>query len=108
MGQTITQGSDIKVNVEMKPTEGYTLGNCDWEADFFTPNRKDGIVTIKKEGAYKVDDNNYVCVFNSADVGVGVVHVTLKVRIPDVQCPDGFRDEHVTIKTDINIKSWDV
>lgn len=83
-------GSDAKIRVTMEEIEGSTLANTEWQCKFYVGVRS---VTIHKTQAIKVDDNAYVCVVHTAEVGRGVIYGQLMVDIPDGDIPDGTRTE---------------
>lgn len=102
LGQNSVQETRFKVNVNMTPIEGYSLSKVNWEAKVFTEN---GLrwVTVPKEEAIMVDDDNYLIPIDSAVLGAGKYYITLRAEIPDSDFADGIRIEKRTGFTGVTI-----
>lgn len=73
--------------------------------DFFVVLKRGGkTLTIPKadmvvepytvtEGGVEVEKNHYYICFNTADLGPGVVSMTVTAHVPDTDFPDSIRDE---------------
>lgn len=98
------KGTIFKLNVHMKPIDGYHLADIDWEADVYAPGSRDNKhIIVKKDDAIKVDEDNYKVVVDSAIGGAGEYELMLTSYIPDADCPNGTRVEKKRCKTDVEI-----
>lgn len=94
-------GTELKVNINVEPIDNVHLSQCDFTCTFFVnPNKS---VILKKEDLIPLDDDNYMALLNSEDLGVGTIKMTIKILVPDNNFKDGTRTEIETICTDINI-----
>lgn len=67
----------------------------DMERDDFEVLLKRGpnSLTLRKADMIRDDEDNWYIVFNTADLGPGVVSMTVIAHVPDTDFPDGIRDE---------------
>lgn len=97
-------GTGIKININMTPIGGFHLSNVDWKA---TVSSSTGFrtVTVDKQDAVRVDDDNYVICVDTAAVGSGKYYITLIVDLPDADFKGGLRREIKTVFTGIKINA---
>lgn len=95
-------GTELKINVNVKPIGNIHLSNCDFTCTFFVSSAK--TVVKNKSDMIKVDDDNYIALINSEDLGVGTIKMTIKVLVPDQAFEDNYRTEIETVTTGITIK----
>lgn len=96
-------GTAIKFNVGMTPIDGFHLANVDFVIEVFSSNGGKKIAIPKTE-TLRVDDDNYLVMVDSKEVGSGDYYLTLWVDIPDTDFPSGIRKEGKTIKTNVTIE----
>lgn len=95
-------GTELKINVNVKPIGNIHLSGCDFTCTFFVSSAK--TVVKNKSDMIKVDDDNYIALINSEDLGVGTIKMTIKVLVPDPAFEDNYRTEIETVTTGITIK----
>lgn len=95
-------GSDLKININVKPIGDFHISQCEFTCDFFThPSR---IVTLNKSELLKVDDDNYIALIKSEDLGAGTIKMKIEVLIPDSDYDIEYRKEIETVCTGIIIE----
>lgn len=87
---TTGYGTEVAANVTMQPNGEHTLASVEWHCEFWTTGRR---VRVNKADAVKDGDNSYTCYVDSSKIGRGALWAQLYVRIPDIHCVDGFREE---------------
>lgn len=91
MGNNTTgYGTEVAANVTMQPNGEHTLASVEWHCEFWTTGRR---VRVNKADAVKDSDNSYTCYVDSSKIGRGALWGQLYVRIPDIHCADGYREE---------------
>lgn len=94
MATTIAQydyvGTDLKFLVEPE-TSGFDKTEHDWEVEVSRGNGR-SFLFHRDELARDADDNFYVC-FSTETYGSGLYMITIYTHTPDVDFPDGMRDE---------------
>lgn len=94
-------GTELKININVKPIGDIHLSDCDFTCTFFINSTKS--VVLKKADLIKVDNDNFIALLNSEDLGIGTIRMTIKILVPDSDFNDGFRTEIETVCTGINI-----
>lgn len=94
-------GTELKLKVNISPIDGIPLSDCDFYCIFFVSSAKK--VEVHKSKMTKINDDNYMVLLNSKDLGVGTIKMTIKVLVPDADFNDGYRTEIETINTGITI-----
>lgn len=102
IGLNSVKGTEFKLNVNMTPIDGHHMADVGWEAMVFTETSYRSI-TISKNDAIKVDEDNYIIKVDSAVCGAGRYFVTLTAYIPDQDFEDGLRTEKRTMFTGVTI-----
>lgn len=95
-------GTYLKINVHIDELDGMKMSDMDFTCDFFTHAGR--FQTIPKEDMLKADDENYVALVDSAQIGKGLVRCKVTAYVPDGDFMDGFRKEVCTVSTDIIIQ----
>lgn len=103
MGHKVFLGTELKLNINIEPIGDMTMDDYDFEVEFIVVLFKSSSLVIKKEKAKRVDSNNYIVCFNSADLGVGKVKCRVTAYLPDGDFSDGKRTEITEIYTGIEI-----
>lgn len=104
MNDNSVKGTKFKLNINMTPIDGQTMASVKWDVLVFTEMGYKSI-TISKDEAIKVDDNNYIITVDSAVCGAGKYYVTLTAYIPDTDFKDGVRLERRTTFSGVTIDS---
>ena len=102
LGANSVKGTEFKVNINMTPIDGFHMADVGWEAMVFTETSHKNI-TIKKDEAIKVDEDNYIIKVDSAILGAGKYYVTLTAYLPDADFDDGLRTERRTMFIGVKI-----
>lgn len=100
-GMSIQYGTEFKLNVNMEEIDGYSMGDVDFVCYFYTSSST--VVEIEKADMIEVDEDNYVAVLSSEDIGYGFITIKYEADIPDADFDDGLRHEVVIIKTPLRI-----
>ena len=61
------------------------------------------MVTIAKRDAIRIDENNYVLLVDTEELGAGDVKCKITAYIPDFDFPDTLRTEVSLIDTGLNV-----
>lgn len=95
-------GTYLKINVHIDELDGIKMSDMDFTCDFFVHTGR--FQTISKEDMLKADDENYVALVDSAQIGKGIVRCKVTAYVPDGDFVDGVRKEVCTVSTDIIIQ----
>lgn len=105
--QQIIYGSEIKLNINIKPIDSVHMSDYDFNIVFFTNNESP--VTLTKEQCKQVDVDNYLAMLDTKQLGLGKLKMKITAYIPDEDFDDYSRTEVIQQTTGIQIvKSWDV
>jgi hypothetical protein len=94
-------GTELKLKVNVSPIDDKPLSQCDFYCTFFTNSSKK--LELHKSKMHKVDDDTYIALIDSKDLGLGTIKMTIKVLVPDSDFINGYRTEIETISTGITI-----
>jgi hypothetical protein len=94
-------GTELKLNINIEPMGEVTMDDYDWFVEVYCSAKR--IVVIKKQDAIRIDDNNYVVLVDSAELGAGELKCKIYAHIPDSDFEDNTRTEVSMISTGINI-----
>lgn len=97
---TIPEGSEFKLNVNMEETDGYHMSDVEFFCTFKSCGR---VVTLTKSNMIEVDEDNYLAPLNASDLGKGILCVRYEADIPDDAFADGYRHIKIDIPTKIKI-----
>lgn len=87
-------GTELKLNVHLKPLDGFHMSDYDFECEFFVFTNRS--VVIKKSQLKRLDDDNYYAIIGKDDamrIGRGAVKCMVTAYIPDNDFEDGVRTE---------------
>lgn len=101
MENMVYYGSELKVNVGLKPIGSFTMDDYDFNCEFYCYSNKKLIVNKSK--MIKQDANNYVAIVDTKSVGTGSLKCKITAYISDGDCEDGLRTEVLVIDTGISI-----
>ena len=95
-------GTQLKINIHIDEIDGYTMNDMDFECEFYiSPNKT--FTTLKKD-MIKVDNENYIAIVNSEEIGIGKVMVKVTAYVPDGDFENGFRKEVGRTYTNVTVK----
>ena len=94
-------GTEIKINVHIDPIGTLHMDAYDFECKFYIFPKK--FVIVKKEDMVKVDEDNYLAIVDTTDLGIGRLHMTLTAQVPDYDFNNILRREIACVDTGIEI-----
>lgn len=94
-------GTELKLNINIKPIGSITMDDYDFYVEIYCHTKK--VIVIQKKDAIRVDENNYIVLVNSSEIGAGEVKCKVTAYIPDGDFNDGLRTEVVEVITGITI-----
>lgn len=94
-------GTEIKINVHIDPLGSLRMADYDFECKFYVFPKKS--VIISKDNMVKVDEDNYLAIVDTTDLGIGKLHMTLTAHIPDEDFNNEIRREVACVDTGIDI-----
>lgn len=94
-------GSELKLNVSISPVGTVTMDDYDFVAEFYCTSKKKLI--IKKQDAIRIDEENFVFLIDTNEIGYGMLKCAITAYIPDADFPDSIRTETKLIETGIII-----
>lgn len=98
---TIFLGSEQKLNVNIKPVAEFTADDFDFVVDVYCSPKRTSTKT--KSELIRVDEENYVFLLDTNEVGAGEVKAKVTAYIPDYDYADTFRTEVSMYATNIVI-----
>lgn len=101
MATVIFLGTELKLNINIEPTGEFTMDSYDFEVEVYCSSKK--TIIIKKEDAIRIDENNYVVLIDTEELGAGDVKCKVVAYVPDFDFPDTLRTEVVGIDTGIRV-----
>lgn len=94
-------GTQLKLNIHIEPLGLLHMADYDFECKFFVFQKKNVIIT--KAEMVKVDDDNYLAIIDTEQIGIGNLHITVTAHIPDDDFEGQLRKEVICVPTNINI-----
>ena len=102
--QTVTLGSDVKIEFTAELPDGLLLKDVDFTLKVINMSEKDVAIDITKADCIETDEGkNYVALVDSDDLGIGTLMLKLTVTIPDTDYQSGTRKQVVNINPHIKI-----
>ena len=102
--QTVTLGSDVKIEFTAELPDDLTLSDVDFSGKVLNVDQKDVDVDFNKADCIELEDGaNYVVMVDSDDLGIGTLMMKLTVHIPDTDYLSGTRKQVVNINPHIKI-----
>lgn len=96
-------GTELKIRINVKPIDGIHLSECDFTCSFYvTPSKT---ITLTKDELIMIDNDTYLALINSEDLGVGAIKMNIKILVPDEDFPKKVRTEIDTVNTGITIRN---
>lgn len=97
----IFMGTELKLNINIEPIDEFTMDTYEWSADIYCSTKR--VVTVAKKDAIKIDENNYVVLVDTSELGAGNIKCKITAYIPDYDFSDAVRTEVACIDTGINV-----
>ena len=102
--QTVTLGSDVKIEFTAELPDDLTLSDVDFSGKVLNADMKDESVDFNKADCIELEGGeNYVVMVDSDDLGIGTLMLKLTVMIPDTDYQSGTRKQVVNINPHIKI-----
>lgn len=102
--QTVTLGSDVKIEFTAELPDDLTLSDVDFSGMVLNADMKDESVDFNKADCIELEGGeNYVVMVDSDDLGIGTLMLKLTVMIPDTDYQSGTRKQVVNINPHIKI-----
>ena len=102
--QTVTLGSDVKIEFTAELPDDLTLSDVDFSGKVLNADIKDKSVEFTKADCIELEGGeNYVVMVDSDDLGIGTLMLKLTVMIPDTDYQSGTRKQVVNINPHIKI-----
>lgn len=99
--EKIGLGTELKLNINIEPMEGFTMDDYDFVVDVYCSQKREQ--RIMKKDAIRVDEDNYLVRVDSASLGHGEIKAKITAYIPDGDFDDNVRTEVVFLATNISI-----
>lgn len=93
-------GTELKYAVDMVAS-GFSMADDDFEVKLVRGSKS---ITITKDRMIVDGQGQYYICFDSADLGPGLVTAVVVAHVPDLDFPDGFRNEIQMVDL-VNIKN---
>lgn len=94
-------GTHLKLNIHINPLGSIHMSDYDFECKFFVFQNKS--ITINKTDMVQVDDDNYLAMVDTSELGIGNLHITITAHVPDQDFEGQLRKEVICVPTNINI-----
>jgi hypothetical protein len=102
--QTVTLGSDVKIEFTAELPDDLTLSDVDFSGKVLNADMKDESVDFNKTDCIELEGGeNYVVMVDSDDLGIGTLMLKLTVMIHDTDYQSGTRKQVVNINPHIKI-----
>ena len=98
MGDTII-GTQLKLNINIEAINGIHMSNLEFSCKFYVDI--DNAVTINKDQMIYKDDDNYLAILDTTDIGIGRVRARVTAQIPDTDFSNKLRTEIIDVDTGI-------
>lgn len=95
-------GSEIKLKIGVEPVHGLTMDDYNFDCEFYCySNRK---VKVEKVEMVREDENNYIAVLRTQELGTGTLKCKITSYIPDTYGGNDWeRTEICTLDTGVYI-----
>lgn len=98
MGDTII-GTQLKLNINIEAINGVHMKDLDFSCKFYVDIEK--AITINKDQMLYKDDDNYLAILDTTNVGIGRIRARITAQIPDTDFKNKLRTEIIDIDTGI-------
>ena len=97
--EVVYYGSQVVFNLHIDPVDGVSAK----EYDFGVVVSAKREVQLAKSDLAEVDDDNYIILLDTTEVGLGEIVIKVEAYLPDGRWPNEVRKEITVIHTGINI-----
>lgn len=94
-------GTQLKLNIHIDPLGSIHMSDYDFECEFFVTKKKS--VTLTKSEMLQIDDDNFLAMLDTQQLGLGNIHITVTAYIPDTDFVGQTRKEIICVPTNITI-----
>jgi hypothetical protein len=102
--QTVTLGSDVKIEFTAELPDDMKLSDIDFSGKVINADEKDKVLNFVKVDCIEVEGGEcYVVLVDTTTLGVGTLMLKLTVMIPDTDYPSGYRKAVVNIDPKIQV-----
>lgn len=102
--QTVTLGSDVKIEFTADLLDGLLLKDVDFTVKVVNMSEKDAAIDVPKADCIMTEEGaSYVVLVDSEELGIGTLMLRLTVFIPDTDYQSGTRKEVIKINPHIRI-----
>ena len=100
--QKVVIPTELKLNIEIKPMGEIHASSYDFKVEFYCSTKR--VKTITKEELLPIDDDNFIALLDTSEVGAGELKCKITAYIPDEDfTDDGLRTEVLEILTNYDI-----
>ena len=97
MDDKIIYGTTLKYLLEIQ-ADGFDMTDDDFDVKLACQATGKTITLSKSDLVYDGDGDNWYVIFDSREIGPGIVDATVTAHVPDSDCPGGMRDEIAVIR----------
>ena len=94
-------GTQLKLNIHIDPFGDLHMEDYNFECKFYIFQKR--FIVISKSEMARIDADNYVVIVDTADLGIGLLHMSLTAHLPDENFPAITRKEIACVDTGITI-----
>ena len=94
-------GTQLKLNIHIDPLGSLHMSDYDFECEFFVTKKKSVVFT--KSQMVKIDNDDFLVMLDTQQLGLGNVHITVTAHIPDNDFVGQTRKEIICVPTNITI-----
>ena len=99
--QKVTLGSDVKIAFSAELPNNLTMKDVPFSVTVYNADDKKREVIANKDDCIIIDDNEYVVLVNTDELGVGLYMLKVTFEIPDTDYPTGYFRQVVRINPNI-------
>ena len=102
--QTVTLGSDVKIEFTAELPDGLKLADVDFSGKVINADAKNTDIDFTKADCIMTDEGeSYVLLVDTEETGVGMLLLKLTVHIPDTDYQRGYRKEVININPNVRV-----
>ena len=96
-------GTTIKIAVAAELGKDIHMVDVNFSCVVYNNAIKSNSITLQKSDMIYVEDDLYLAVVDTSNIGTGEYYIRFSADIPDSDCVGGIRKEIVTIPTGIKV-----
>lgn len=101
LNENIYIGTELKLNVNIEPISGLSMDDYDWFVEVYCSTKR--ISKINKQESIRIDENNYIVLVDTEELGAGLLKCKVTAYIPDYDFPDELRTEVTFVDMGVRI-----